>query len=152
MLTRTLPGLGDVAPAAMTFTLAIVLVTIAGGERSPLLTGVPVMMLVLLMIPGERAVLFASGIVLATCLGVAGWRWAAAGRMSLRQAIVLLVAAIAPVVALPIGTDGLPAAVTAAAGAIAIVVAASAAGRVGVDVIMLAWCAALVAPAVPLRA
>lgn len=174
-LTRTLPGLDPIAPFILLVGGSVVLLALVDGPRSPVVAGIPALMFILLLAADARVVVFLSGIALAGCLAIAGWRWTGEGRLALDRAVVLLLGALLPAVLVPSGTEGLAAALTAIAGAVALVVVAAdiEGGRelhwrewlralaprtaspsmaVGIDTVTLAYCAALAAPAVPARA
>lgn len=152
LLARMLPGVEYVAPVTLALAGGVAFLAIVDGERSPILFGVPALMLVLLLLPGERERLLASGLVFAACLAAAAIRWNDGGSLSVPRGVVLVAAAFGPVVAIPADGGGPAAALIAGAGAIAIVIVSAVDRRVVIDVVMIANAAALAAPAVPVRA
>lgn len=152
MLTRSLPGIEWVVSGVLAVGSTVALIAIADAGRGPAIFGIPLLMLVVVAIPGERAVLLSAGLVLAAVLAVSAWRWTAAGTLPLRRAVLLLVAGLAPATVLPPGSEGLAAAAFAGVGAIAIVMVSSSEGRAGLDAVMVAYCAAMASPSFPLHA
>jgi hypothetical protein len=152
MLARSLPAIESVVPGVLAIGAAVGLVAMVDAGRGPAIFGIPSLMFALLVLRGERPVLLAAGLVLAAVLAASARRWSDGGTLPAWKATLLLLAGLAPAVALPPGTDGLAAAAIAGGGAIAIVYASATGGRAGVDAVMVAYCVAMVAPAAPLQA
>ncbi len=151
-LTRILPGVEVFAPQILFVGGSIVFLSLTDAPGSPIILGVPALAATMLMVRPVSAALLLSGFVLAVCFAAAGWRWGASGTFSLGRAIALLAAALAPAMLLPLERAGLMATVIASAGAFAIIMVDSHDRRVGVDAVLIAYCAALVTPTMPPRA